>query len=301
MLVMDIEAADLSERTLIKFFARAHSVDAALEGWRLALWCPRRPAALADVSDASAQSDIPAGMVAFGWAEGGVKQSKAKKAKKGQKGQKSKPSKLDQGQNKTLHVALVPVAAVLAHPALIEAGQQVVLARRELPAGVFELLRETLGYEPDLETQLPGWWYGFDDELPDREPPWRPTGALVPALASRPGGEGEGDCGDGAGPADLRDGARCLVMVEVDDCWLVLSERGLRTYAFGQRLADGEGVRFVRKTGTGLEVWRVMAAGVIDVADIGARFGAEAAERARKDAPAVLVTVSREPGGEPVP
>lgn len=294
MLVMDIEAADPSERTLIKFFARAHSVDAALEGWRLALWCPRRPAALAHVSDVSAQGDIPAGMVAFGWPETDrAGDAKARKPKKG-KMARGRDGKKKGGDKETMRV--VPLATVLAHPALIEAGQQVVLARRELPVAVFRMLRETLGYEPDLETQLPGWWYGLDDELPDREPPWRPTGALLPEAPSGPGGDGDGDCGgDGGGPADLRDGARCLVMVEVDDCWLVLSERGLRTYAFGQRLADGEGVRFVRSTGHGLEVWRAMAAGVIEVAGIEARFGAEAAERARKDAPAVLVTVTREP------
>jgi hypothetical protein len=260
MLVLDLDAPGAKDRALVKFFARAHSVDAALEGWRLALWCPHRPAALGRVTRGHDRGDAPEGVVAFGWPG-----QAAKKAKKGKRAP---------GKGKDENLALVPVAAVIERPALLEAGQRVVLARRELPAEMFHLLRARLRYEPDLAEQILGWWYGRDDELPTREPPWRPTGSLLV--------EGGGD---------LREGARCLVLVEVDDCWFVLSERALLTYAFGIRLDNREPLRFVDQR---LETWRVEQAGAIDIEQVRARFGAGAAERAREDAASVEVVVTRE-------
>ena len=204
MLVLDIESKDPKDRALMGFFALAHSVDAAIEGWQLALWCPKGPpdALSSHVTGKQAKSDASKGsMAAFGW----PRQGRAKNC-------------------------VVPIDDGFDASKLIQPEQQVVLARRELPENIQGVLRRTLSYKPDLEKQILGWWYGLDDELPDQKPPWRPTASLLP--------EGGGD---------LQEGKRCLVLIDVNDCWLVLSERALRTYTFGDRLAEGESVRFQTK------------------------------------------------------
>jgi hypothetical protein len=84
------------------------------------------------------------------------------------------------------------------------------------------------------------------------------------------------------------------VLIEVDDCWFVLSERALLTYAFGSRLTAGEPLRFVRSTKAGLERWLAQPAAGISFAEVEARFGPAVARRARRDAAAVLVRMHRE-------
>lgn len=251
--MLALEAPDPRDAPLVRFFARAHSVDAALEGWRLALWCPREPELLGRVRGR-------AGEVAFGWPAGA-------------------------GRASTVRIATVPGDVLVRTPDLLEPHQRVVLAKRQLPREVFDLLRARLAYEPDVPGQILGWWYDVDDPLPETRPAWRETAALLPM--------------DG----DLRDGVECLVLVDVNDYAFVLSERALRTYTFGARIAENEPLLFLRFGSAGREVWRVTPGEPLEVDAVAARFALDrdhpfAADgaltsRVRRDARSVVVRVER--------
>jgi len=250
-----LETPDPGDKPLVEFFRHAHSVQAALEGWRLALWCEREPAALDALIERGGRP------VMFGWPSG--------------------------PRRPFVRVAGISVDQLLAHPALIEPGQRVVLARRELPPEVFALLREQLGYEPDVVGQVLGWWYELDEAIPTQRPRWRPTGGLLPE-----GGR-------------LEDGVECLVLVEVNDCRYVLSERALSTYTFGATLAEGEELRFVWYPDGQRQVWTVRAREPISPREAARRFPAVAEEaganltpRARADARSVVVRVARDAAAE---
>lgn len=252
--MLAIESPDPKDRPLLQFFADTHSVEAALAGYELALWCPAEPP-LGVLRQES-------GAVLFGWP------SSSKKKNAGR--------------------AWTSVDAICEHPELLTGSETVVLARRRLSARVFEILRERLGYVPDIPGQIAGWWYDEDDVLPTSPPPWRPTGLLLPP--------GEGG---------LHDGDECLVLVEVNDCAYVLSVRALRTYTFGARLDDGQSLRFVRFE-AGRQVWRVTPRPPLEPTQIPDRFSSRIANRfvggrdetvaprIRTDAPSVLVRVQRE-------
>jgi len=253
--MLALESPDPRDAPLVRFFARAHSVDAAIEGWRLALWCPKEPAALERMRGHEGTE------VVFGWPGSG-------------------------GRAPTIRVATVPVHVLVRAPELLESGQRVVLAKRQLPDEVFDLLRDRLGYEPDVPGQITGWWYDVDDHLPETPPAWRETAALLPAEGT------------------LRDGVESLVLVDVNDCAYVLSERALRTYTFGARIAEDEPLLFVRFTVAGREVWRVTPAEPLDANTVAVRFARHRdslfaadgtlASRVRRDARSVVVRVVRD-------
>lgn len=252
MLTLDMATDTPLERELVAFFGEAQSVDAVLDGLKLALWCPKGPPAA--LTAAQRYIEDRQGLAAFGWPRGrsSGRQSRSR-----------------------LGTARVAVAGVLATPALFEPGQRVVLARRELPRAIFAELAARLEYQPDLLGQVLGWWYGLDDELPATRPLFRETGGVFP----------EG--------GTLEDGVSALVLVEVNDCWLVLSERGLLTYRFGLRLVDEHEVKFVRAN-VDLEIWRARLIDPTPPGEVLSRFGQAAAERARHDAGAVTVRCTRE-------
>lgn len=144
--------------------------------------------------------------------------------------------------------------------------QAVALARFELATWVHDLLAQRLGYSPELPGQVSGWW---TDEA--QRPTYRPSAALLP---------------EGGTLADQRE---CLVLVDVDDWWGVLSTLGLGSYEFGIRLEAGETVSFLTEDG---RRWAVRNAGDLSLAEIRSRWGTSAADRTRDGAPAVRVRVS---------
>lgn len=145
---------------------------------------------------------------------------------------------------------------------------EVVLARRTLPVAVTRLLEDRLGHRAVADRQIEGW---FRDRQPHGV---RPTGALLP-----PRGEDA-----------LRVGMHCVVLVEVADYWVVLSERGLRTYVFGGALADGRAVVFFPRGEEG--GWSLRRAPGLEHDALRRRFGEDAAGRARPDAPALVVELT---------
>lgn len=146
------------------------------------------------------------------------------------------------------------------------AVQAVALARFELPRWAHDLLATRMGYAATLPGQVNGWWTDAT-----QTPGSRPGGALLPA-----GGE-------------LANERECLVLVDVDDWWGVLSPLGLGTYTFGAQLEAGEVISFLDETGRRWAVRRVSDA---DPNEVRARWGAAAAERARPGQPAIRVKVS---------
>lgn len=146
------------------------------------------------------------------------------------------------------------------------AVQAVALARFELPRWVHDLLASRMGYSATLPAQVSGWW---TDAM--QKPGSRPGGALLPE-----GGE-------------LANERECLVLVDVDDWWGILSRIGLGRYMFGAQLEAGETIGFLDETGRRWAVRRVSDA---DPNEVRARWGAPAAERARSGQPAIRVKVS---------
>jgi len=88
---------------------------------------------------------------------------------------------------------------------------------------------------------------------------------------------------------ELADERECLVLIDVDDWWGVLSPFGLGTYTFGAQLEAGETISFLDETGRRWAVRRISDA---DPTEVRARWGADAAERTRMGLPAVRVKVS---------
>jgi hypothetical protein len=146
------------------------------------------------------------------------------------------------------------------------AVQAVALARFELPTWTHDLLTQRLGYSAVVPGQVSGWW-GEKPELPGD----RPNGALLP---------------EGGVLADQRE---CLVLVDVDDWWGVLSALGLGSYTVGAQLEAGETVSFLDDDGRRWAVRRIEDA---EPGEVRARWGVQAAERARAGVPAVRVSVS---------
>ena len=144
--------------------------------------------------------------------------------------------------------------------------QAVALARFELPIGVHELLAQRVGYSAEVPGQVGGWW--TDDA---RIPAYRPSGALLP---------------EGGTLADQRE---CLVLVDVDDWWGVLSMLGLGSYEFGIRLEAGETITFLDEHG---QRWAVRRIEDVSPGEVRARWGARAADRTRDGVPTVRVRVS---------
>lgn len=120
-----------------------------------------------------------------------------------------------------------------------------------------------------------GYWYSEDEKIPDRPPPYHPTGAVLPKL-------------DAAG---RREDAY-LDLVNIDDFWAPLSEAGSFTYSHTAGLLRGERWFFVSWDGGDREVLEAGLAAPLDPAEVETEYGELAAERARRDVPAIRLTLS---------
>lgn len=132
---------------------------------------------------------------------------------------------------------------------------------------------------PEHPSQVFGYWFGPGQD-PPAAPVGLPTGALLPAL----------------GVTFAADVIVCLDLVPVRNYWLVLSELGRYTYQHTSGLLLGEQWRFapVREVAGG---WPVLFSVAYDEplsrAEIVDRYGEDAAARARPDACAVQLRLSR--------
>ena len=168
-------------------------------------------------------------------------------------------------------LATIPLSAVTRDPTLLGKGDpdDVVLARASLPESVFEALEERYGYRPDLHRQELGWWFFDGKSVPKTVPSSRSAVALLPSTVT-----------------NSRD---ALVLVDIDDRWAVLSEVALRVYDVGAALDDKRPVQFVRWQSGRRIIWDVELAQSIPHSVVKARFGKEAASRARPDARSIVV------------
>lgn len=177
-------------------------------------------------------------------------------------------------RSRRLH--LLPVDEVVKHGDELMAGLEpghVVLATPQLPEPLWRLLKER-GYERRVdERQHEGWL-----EESEGEARW--------LLDNRP--ELEGSIGLLPQPGDSALRGPCLLLVQLNYQWLVLSEVGAHGRTGGPPLLRNEGVWFV----TCHPQWasyRVKLVEKIPHSEIAARFGREAAHRAREDFPALVV------------
>ncbi len=146
------------------------------------------------------------------------------------------------------------------------AVQAVALARFELPRWTHDILANRMGYAATMPNQVSGWWTEAT-----QKPGSRPDGALLPEIG------------------ELADECECLVLVDTDDWWGVLSPLGLGTYTFGAQLEAGETISFLDETG---RRWAVRRMSDTEPSEVRARWGVHAAERSRAGLPAVRVKVS---------
>jgi hypothetical protein len=144
--------------------------------------------------------------------------------------------------------------------------QAVALARFELPEWTHDLLRKRMDYSATIPGQVSGWWADQPQGLAAR-----PNGALLPEAGM------------------LADQRECLVLVDVDDWWGVLSALGLGSYPSGAQLEAGETVSFFDEHGRRWAARRIEDA---TPGEVRARWGVQAAVRTRAGAPAVRVRVS---------
>lgn len=141
----------------------------------------------------------------------------------------------------------------------------------------------SLQLAPELGRQVFGYWFGPGEEIPSTPVGW-PTGAVLPPpnalIQDTPAG------------SDIV----CLDLVPVHNYWLVLSELGRHAYRHTAGLFNDEAWRFVPAKGA-VGLWPVVfdakLADPIAVPDIEALYGFEASTRARLDAPAVQLRLSR--------
>lgn len=135
-----------------------------------------------------------------------------------------------------------------------------------------------LKVDPELRGQVFGYWFGPDEDIPDR-PIGPPTGAVLPLP------------GSSFGDAELL----CLDLIPVQNYWLVLSELGRYTYQHTSGLLYDEEWIFVpiREVVGGWPV-RFLAtyAESLKPSEL-ARYGEEVVTRARQDALAVQLRLRR--------
>jgi len=180
--------------------------------------------------------------------------------------------------------APVSLDAVSRDPDLLGTGRpgDVVLARESLKPGLFAELEQRFAYRPRLTGQEEGWWFYDRQPVPRTAPSARSTIALLPEAPPTQGHL-------------MRNRSESLVLIDVDDIWLVLSDVALRVYQVGAALEDGLPVHFAQwKRGRRI-IWRVELTSPISRAMVQRRFGREPAMRARADARSILVRCSRLP------
>jgi hypothetical protein len=178
----------------------------------------------------------------------------------------------------------VSLDAVTKDPDLLGTGRpaDVVLARESLKPQLFAELEKRFAYHPRLIGQAEGWWFYDRQPVPRMAPSGRSTIALLPEATPAHGHA-------------MRDQSESLVLIDVDDIWLVLSDAALRVYQVGAALDDQLSVHFAQWEHGRRLVWRVELASPISRAVVQRRFGKDAASRARDDAKSIVVRCSRVP------
>lgn len=140
-----------------------------------------------------------------------------------------------------------------------------------------------LKVDPELRDQVFGYWFGPDEEIPDR-PIGPPTGAVLPKRRS-----------------SFRDDAEllCLDLIPIDNYWIVMSELGRYTYAHTSGMSYDEEWVFVpvpEVAGPWPVRFRAEYAEPLVHSEL-TQYGEEARIRARQDAPAVQLRLRRIPNG----
>lgn len=178
--------------------------------------------------------------------------------------------------------AQLPLNAIKQNPDLLGTGEpdNVVLARRSLPKALLQALEQRFAYHPDLAGQEEGWWYIDRRPVPKAQPASRSSVALLPEQSS-------------SRLRGLQDDVECLILVEVDDWWAVLSERALRVYEVGAALDDKHPVQFAQWKNRHRTIWDIEIATPISVSSIQRRFGKAAAKRAIPDVKSIIVRCKR--------
>jgi hypothetical protein len=128
---------------------------------------------------------------------------------------------------------------------------------------------------PNIAGQISGFWFRPGQDVPQVEPQWLPTGALMPRLGER-----------------LAPGGVALLLVPIDRIWYPLSELGAYTYAHSEGLLRGEAWTFVPREAAGKPWPRPFVATLgerLPPNCIEAMYGPDVAERARPDALALQV------------
>jgi hypothetical protein len=186
-----------------------------------------------------------------------------------------------QGRSRPAWTTL-PLDAIRRDPSLLGTGKpdDVVLARRSLPEVVVTALEQQYSYRPELDGQQAGWWFIDGKKVPKHAPTSRSTIALLPEP-------------NGTRVRGLRDGVDCLVLVDVDDWWAVLSETALLVYEVGTALDEHRPVQFAQWDRGHRIIWDVQLAPSIHFSTVHRRFGKEAAKRAIKDAKSIVVRCTR--------
>lgn len=186
-----------------------------------------------------------------------------------------------QGRSRPTWVTL-PLDAIRRDPSILGTGKpdDVVLARRSLPGTVFTALEQRYSYSPRLEGQEEGWWFADEKPVPKTAPSSRSAIALLPEAR-------------GAWTRGVRAGADCLVLVDIDDLWAVLSERALRVYEIGAALDEHRPVQFAQWDRGHRTLWDVQIAPSIPFSAVHRRFGKEAAQRAIPDVKSIVVHCTR--------
>jgi hypothetical protein len=155
--------------------------------------------------------------------------------------------------------------------------------RRDDVRALLESSLSNLRLAPELGGQVFGYWFGPGEEIPAAPVGW-PTGAVLPSTK------------DLIQHTPVGSEIVCLDLVPVHNYWLVLSEFGRYTYRHTAGLLNDEAWRFVPvKEAVGLwpMVFEAKLADPIAVPAIEALYGFEALTRARHDAPAVQLRLSR--------
>lgn len=140
--------------------------------------------------------------------------------------------------------------------------------------------------ETTISRQVPGFWFEGDRPLPKMKPAYRPTGAVLPRLATQ--------------NAPSFDGGTVLDLVRVEDTsgafvWVPLSEAGQYTWSHTLGLLRGEPWLFVLWRQTKRFVFAAKFAPYLQPRSVNTLYGVKAAERARPDRRAVQLVLKPVP------
>ncbi|MBE7480612.1 MAG: hypothetical protein HS104_11605 [Polyangiaceae bacterium] len=136
--------------------------------------------------------------------------------------------------------------------------------------------------ERELPDQITGYWVRDPSEL-KRQPNYEPTGAILLDPHAKPGGKLE-----------------ALTLMYLEGKWRPLSLAAALTYIHTTALADRQPYYFVYFAKDGRHVYRAEPKlGELAHARVRARFGAEAAARARDDRSTILVKLAAANGVRP--